>query len=72
MVMFPLERPKKSHPYTIYLYKLLQTAMNALEARQLERQATKTQRETAEKERITLVYRGVPYCKPCKVQIAYY
>ena len=46
--------------------------MNALEARQLERQATKTQLETAEKERITLVYRGVPYCKPCKVQIAYY
>ena len=47
--------------------------MNALEARQLERQATKTQRETAEKERITLVYRGVPYCKPVKCTVvAYY
>ena len=70
--MFPLERPKKSHLYTIYLYKPLQTAMTTLEARQLERQIAADQRKTAEKERITLVYRGIPYCKPCKVQIAYY
>ncbi len=47
--------------------------MTTLEARQLERQSTAKQRQTAEKERITLVYRGIPYCKPVKCTVvAYY
>jgi hypothetical protein len=70
--MFTLERPKKSHPYRIYLYQPLQIPMDALTARHLERQATKKRRSDLEKKQFQLTYRGVPYCKPCKIEIAYY
>ena len=46
--------------------------MDALTARHLEREAAKQRRATAEKKQFQLTYRGVPYCKPCKIEIAYY
>jgi hypothetical protein len=46
--------------------------MDALTARHLERQATKKRRSDLEKKQFQLTYRGVPYCKPCKIEIAYY
>ncbi len=46
--------------------------MDALAARHLERTAAKKRRETAEKKQFQLTYRGVPYCRPCTIEIAYY
>ena len=46
--------------------------MEALAARHLERQAAAKKRSEAEKSFIKLTYRGVPYCKPCTINIAYY
>ena len=46
--------------------------MEALAARHLERKAAAKKRSDAEKSFVKLTYRGVPYCKPCEVKIAYY
>ena len=46
--------------------------MKTLIARHLERQAAAKKREEAEKSFTKLTYRGVPYCKPCSVNIMYY
>ena len=47
--------------------------MKTLIARHLERQAvTPKSVSEAEKSFTKLTYRGVPYCKPCSVNIMYY
>ena len=54
---------------------MLQTAMQTLAARYLERIRNQKKRESAEKSFTKLTYRGVPYCKPaapCKITVAYY
>ena len=45
---------------------MLQTAMQTLAARYLERIRNQKKRESAEKSFTKLTYRGVPYCKPCE------
>ena len=46
--------------------------MQTLAARYLERIRNAEKRAAAEKSFVKLTYRGVPYCKPCEVKIAYY
>ena len=46
--------------------------MQVLAARYLERIRTQQKRSQAEKKHHQLTYRGVPYCKPCEIKIAYY
>ena len=46
--------------------------MQTLAARYLERLANQKKRSEAEKSFVKLTYRGVPYCKPCTINIAYY
>ena len=46
--------------------------MPNLVARYLERQAAAKKRAEIEKAHHNLIYRGVPYCKPCEIKIAYY
>ena len=48
------------------------TPMNTLIARHLERKAAEKKRKDAENSFVKLTYRGVPYCKPCSVNIMYY
>jgi len=46
--------------------------MTPLEVRSLERQIKDAKRKVAEHEFVKLTYRGVPYCRPCYVTVAYY
>ena len=46
--------------------------MQTLAARYLERIRNAEKRSEAEKSFTKLTYRGVPYCRPCKVTLAYY
>ncbi len=69
--MFPHERPKKSTPYR-FKVSTATNPMPNLVARYLERQAAAKKRAEIEKAHHNLIYRGVPYCKPCEIKIAYY
>jgi hypothetical protein len=46
--------------------------MKPLVARYLERKAAAKKRSEIEKKHHQLTYRGVPYCRPCEIKIAYY
>ena len=46
--------------------------MQTLAARYLERIRNEHKRSEAEKKHHQLTYRGVPYCRPCSVNIMYY
>ena len=50
----------------------MQTPMQTLAARYLERIRNEQKRSDAEKSFVKLTYRGVPYCKPCEIKIMYY
>ena len=71
LVVLPHERPKKSATPT-FKVTTATNPMKPLVARYLERKAAAAKRSETEKKHHQLTYRGVPYCRPCEIKIAYY
>ena len=69
--MFPHERPKK---FAYYRFKvsIATKPMQTLVSRYLERVRNEQKRSETERKHRQLTYRGVPYCRPCEIKIAYY